>query len=140
MLGKTNVDGLGLTDVDLDWCPYQILTSMGESKEARAIVIQVNPNKLINYTIMWTRTMVTCYVLWCVGWRCNVVPPIDFWEEIACYRLGWQIGISYEASLLVRFIRGQIGKSNKSFMLVEFSSLPHGLELLEDMSMTKMQL
>jgi len=31
----------------------------------------------------------------------------------------------------VRFIGGQSGKSNKSTMLVGFSSLPHGLELLE---------
>jgi hypothetical protein len=28
MLGKAVVDGLGLTDVDLDPCPYHILTSM----------------------------------------------------------------------------------------------------------------
>ncbi len=65
---------------------------------------------------------------------------IDFWEEIACYHLGWQIGTSHKASLLVRFIGGQTGKSNKSIMLVEFSSLPHGLELLGGMSMTKMHL
>ncbi len=30
-----------------------------------------------------------------------------------------------------RFIGGQLGKSNKLTMLVRFSSLPHGLELLE---------
>jgi hypothetical protein len=29
MLGKTIVDGLGLTNANLDSCPYQILTSMG---------------------------------------------------------------------------------------------------------------
>ncbi len=33
--------------------------------------------------------------------------------------------------MLVRFIRGQVGKSNKSIMLARFSSLPHGLELLK---------
>jgi hypothetical protein len=31
----------------------------------------------------------------------------------------------------MKFIGGQIGKSNKSNMLDGFSSLPHGLELLE---------
>jgi hypothetical protein len=31
----------------------------------------------------------------------------------------------------MKFIRGQAGKFNKSIMLVGFSSLPHGLELLE---------
>jgi hypothetical protein len=30
------------------------------------------------------------------------------------------------------FIGGQVGKFNKSTMLARFSSLPHGLELLED--------
>jgi hypothetical protein len=49
MLGKV-VDGLGLIDVDLDPCPYQILTSMGGSKKARGltkqkIMIHVNFNK-----------------------------------------------------------------------------------------------
>jgi len=29
MLAKTIVDGLGLTDADLDPCPYHILKSMG---------------------------------------------------------------------------------------------------------------
>jgi hypothetical protein len=32
MLGKIIVEGLGLTNVDLEPCPYQILTSMGRSK------------------------------------------------------------------------------------------------------------
>jgi hypothetical protein len=31
----------------------------------------------------------------------------------------------------MKFIGGQIGKSNNSTMLVGFSGLPHGLELLE---------
>ncbi len=31
----------------------------------------------------------------------------------------------------MRFIRGQIGKSNKLTMVVGFSNLPYGLELLE---------
>jgi hypothetical protein len=33
MLGKFVVDGLGLTDADLDPCPYQILTSIGGSEK-----------------------------------------------------------------------------------------------------------
>jgi hypothetical protein len=48
MVGKTTIDGLGLTDVNLDPCPYHVLISMGGLKEARRltkqeIVIQVNP-------------------------------------------------------------------------------------------------
>jgi len=34
MLGKTVINGFGLTHVDLDPCPYHILTSMGGLKEA----------------------------------------------------------------------------------------------------------
>jgi hypothetical protein len=57
---------------------------------------------------------------------------IDFWEETTYYYPWWQIGASHKASLwLVIFIRGQTRKSNKSTMLVGFSSLPHGLELFE---------
>jgi hypothetical protein len=37
MLGKTIIDGLGLTDVNLDPCPYHILTSMGGLKEAQRL-------------------------------------------------------------------------------------------------------
>jgi hypothetical protein len=55
----------------------------------------------------------------------------DFWEETTYYHPGWQIRVSHKASLLMRFIRGQTGKSNKSTTLVRFSSFPHGLELLE---------
>jgi hypothetical protein len=57
MLGKAIIDGLRLTDADLDQFPYHILTSMGGLKKAwklakQKIVIQINPNKLINYNIM----------------------------------------------------------------------------------------
>jgi hypothetical protein len=34
MLGKVVVDGLGLTNVNLDPCLYHILTTMGGSKKA----------------------------------------------------------------------------------------------------------
>lgn len=37
-----------------------------------------------------------------------------------------------EVSLLMKFIRGQAGKSNKSTMLVRILSLSHGCELLEN--------
>jgi hypothetical protein len=37
MLGKVVVDGLGLIDVDIDMCPYHILTSMGGSKKAQGL-------------------------------------------------------------------------------------------------------
>jgi hypothetical protein len=51
---------------------------------------------------------------------------IDFWEETAYYRPGWQTRANHKVSLLVRFIGGQSGKSNKSTMLAGFLGLPHG--------------
>jgi len=40
MLGKTTVDGLGLIDVNLDPCPYHILTSMGGLEKTRRLTKQ----------------------------------------------------------------------------------------------------
>jgi hypothetical protein len=63
MLGKAVVDGLGLTNVDFDPCPYQIFASMGGSKKVRRltkyeIVVHVNPNKPTNYTTMQAQIVV----------------------------------------------------------------------------------
>jgi hypothetical protein len=40
MLGKTTVDGLGLIDVNLDPCPYHILTSMGGLEKTQRLTKQ----------------------------------------------------------------------------------------------------
>jgi len=56
---------------------------------------------------------------------------IDFWEKTAYYHPKCKIGINCKVSLLVRFVGGQVGKSNKFTMLFRFSSLTHGFELLE---------
>jgi len=37
MLGKVVIDGFGLTNVDFDPCPYQILACMGGSEKARGL-------------------------------------------------------------------------------------------------------
>jgi hypothetical protein len=56
---------------------------------------------------------------------------IDFWEETTYYCLGWQTKVNHKTSLPMKFIGGQVRKFNKLIMLVGFSGLPHGLELLE---------
>ncbi len=56
---------------------------------------------------------------------------LNFWEEIVYYQLGWQIGNSCKAFLLVIFIGGHVRKSNYSAMLVGFSRFFHGFDLLE---------
>jgi hypothetical protein len=84
---------------------------------------------------MWAQVVVTHATSYNVLVGNVVLYPlgvtIDMWEEITYYRPSWQIGINHKASLPMRFIGVQEGKSNKSTMLVGFSSLPHGLELLE---------
>jgi hypothetical protein len=57
MLGKVAIDGLGLTDVDLDPCPYEIFTSINGLEKSRRLIeqeimIEGNTNKPINYTTM----------------------------------------------------------------------------------------
>jgi len=37
MLGKATVNGLGLINVDLDPCPYHILTTMGGLEKTRRL-------------------------------------------------------------------------------------------------------
>ncbi len=64
-------------------------------------------------------------------WLIYTSVNIDFWEKTTYYHPCWQIGINHKASLPMRFIGRQTRKSNKSIILVGFSSLPHGLELLE---------
>jgi hypothetical protein len=77
MLGKTIVNDFGLIDVNLDPCPYQILTSMGGSEKAQGltkheIVIQININKPTNYIIVWAQVVITH------------VRPMMCWLEVWC--------------------------------------------------------
>jgi hypothetical protein len=94
MLDKVVIDGLGLIDVDLDPCPYHILTSMGGLEKTRRsskqeIVIQINPNKPTNYTTVQAQVMVTHVTSYDVLVGGVVLYPlevlIDFWEEITYY-------------------------------------------------------
>jgi hypothetical protein len=56
---------------------------------------------------------------------------MDFWEETTYYRLGCQTWNSRKVFLPNTFIRGRARKSNNLTMLVGFSRLPHGFNLLE---------
>jgi len=57
------------------------------------IVIQVNPNKPTNYTIVHAQTMVTHVTSYDMLVRSVVLYPlevtIDFWEKTTYYHLGW---------------------------------------------------
>jgi hypothetical protein len=95
---KLLLNGLGLINIDLDPCPYHILTSMGGSEKTQRltkqeVVIRVNPNKPTNYTIVRAQTMVTHVTSYDMLVGGVVLYPlgvtIDFWEETAYYHLGW---------------------------------------------------
>jgi hypothetical protein len=99
MLGKIIVDGLGLTDADFYPCPFKILTSMGGLKKAQRltkheIVIEINPNKPIDYTIVWAQVVVTHVTSYDVLVKGVVLYPlqvaIDFQEETTYYCPSWQ--------------------------------------------------
>jgi hypothetical protein len=90
MLGKV-VNGLGLINVDLNPCPYQILTSMGGLEKAQGltkqkIVIHVNFNKPTYYINVQTQGVVTHVTSYYVLVGGVVLYPlgvtIDFSEEM----------------------------------------------------------
>ncbi len=63
-VGQNVGKGLGLTNANLEPCPYQYLTLTSELMKAQGltkhkVVIHVNPNKLTNYTTMQGQTMIT---------------------------------------------------------------------------------
>jgi hypothetical protein len=69
MLGKAVVEGLRLIDANLELCMYQILTSMGGSKKAwgitkHEVIIQINPIRLVDYTMFHAKTMVIQPILY----------------------------------------------------------------------------
>ncbi len=94
MLRKVAVEGLRLTNADLEPCSYQILTLMGKLKRVKGITkhgvaIQVNLIRPTNYTMVYAKAMATqatSYNLLVVG---AILYPLgvtlDFWEETAYY-------------------------------------------------------
>jgi hypothetical protein len=64
---------------------------------------------------------------------------IDFGEETTYYYPSWQTGASHKASLPVKFIGGQSGKSNKDQQCwLDFQAFHMNLSCWRVMSMTKM--
>ncbi len=88
------MEGLRLTNVDLEPCPYKILTSMGGSEKVHKIskhevVIQINPIRPTNYTMIYAKVVVTQVTSYNVLFKGVVLYPLgvtlDFWEEISYY-------------------------------------------------------
>jgi len=98
MLGKAIVDGLGLIDVNLKSCPYQMLTFMGRLEKVKKltkqeIVIQFNSNRPTYYAIVHVRTMVTHVTSYDILVGGAILYPLrimlNFCEETTYYQLGW---------------------------------------------------
>jgi hypothetical protein len=113
---------------------------MGKLEWARGltkhvVVIQINPNKFLDYTIVWTHAMVTRATLYDVLVGGIILyllgVTLDFWEETTHYWLRWQTWNSCKVFLPIFFIRDHARKSTKSIMLARFLGLPNGFDLLE---------
>jgi hypothetical protein len=89
----------------------------------------------MDYNTIWAYAMVTHVTSYNIGWRCNFVSLRgyhEFWGR-NCILPPKIENMSYrKVSLLMKFIRGQVGKSNKSTILVGFLGFSHGCELLEN--------
>jgi hypothetical protein len=113
MLGASAIEGLGLTKDTLEKCPWTISTSMGGTEHAIAITkgklaLKLNQDDVKDASFMKVKAIVTEAKSYDVLVGSTVLYPmgftLDFWEEIASYRPGWQAGDGRKASLPARFI------------------------------------
>jgi hypothetical protein len=129
MLGASSIQGLGLTKDTLEKCPWTISTSMGGTEHATAITkgeltLKLNQDDVEDASFMKVKAIVTEAKSYDVLVGLTVLYPmgftLDFWEETASYRLGWQASDRRKASLPARFIRVLTGNLADLFV---FSSL-----------------
>jgi hypothetical protein len=114
MLGASAIEGLGLTKDTLEKCPWTISTSMGGTEHAIAITkgelaLKLNQDDVEDASFMKVKAIVTEAKSYDVLVGSTVLYPmgfiLDFWEETASYRPGWQAGDGRKVSLPARFIR-----------------------------------
>jgi hypothetical protein len=106
MLGASAVAGLELTKDTLEECPWTISTSMGETERATGITktelsLKLNQEDVEDAGFMRVKAIVMEAKSYDVLVGTTVLYPIgftlDFWEEIASYRPGWQAGDGHKA-------------------------------------------
>ena len=116
MLGKAATDALGLHEGTLEACPFTINTSMGGSERATGItmkplMIKIRPNDVMDAAAINTKAIVTQAESYDVLVGSTVLYPmgfvLDFWNETASYRPGWQAGDGRQATLPAQFVRGE---------------------------------
>jgi hypothetical protein len=96
MLGASAIAGLELMKDTLEECPWTISTSMGGTERATGITkaelfLKLNQEEVEDAGFMKVKAksydvLVGTTVLYPIGFT------LDFWEEIASYRPGWQVG------------------------------------------------
>jgi hypothetical protein len=114
MLGASAIEGLRLTKDTLEKCPWTISTSMEGTEHATAITkeelaLKLNQDDVEDASFMKVEAIVTEAKSYDVLVGSTVLYPmgftLDFWDETASYRPGWQAGDGHKASLQARFIR-----------------------------------
>jgi hypothetical protein len=117
MLGASAVAGLELTKDTLEECPWIISTSMGGTERATGITkaelsLKLNQEDVEDVEdagFMRVKAIVTEAKSYDVLVGTTVLYPmeftLDFWEEIASYRPGWQARDGRKAQLPARFVR-----------------------------------
>ncbi|BBM99110.1 hypothetical protein Mp_1g18790 [Marchantia polymorpha subsp. ruderalis] len=114
MLGKAACISLGIRILELEPCPFKIQTSLGGASDRsyfmtkESIAVQLRHDHAHNSSQFGVRAVVTSAesydvlvggaVLYPMGFR------MDYWTEIAAYRLGWQSGDGRLSEQPVRFI------------------------------------
>jgi hypothetical protein len=108
MLGASAIEGLGLTKDTLEKYPWTISTSMGGREYATTITkgelaLKLNQDDVEDASYTKMKAIVTEAKSYDVLVGSTVLYPmgftLDFWEEIASYRPGWQAGDGRKASL-----------------------------------------
>jgi hypothetical protein len=114
MLEASAIERLGLTKNALEKCPWTISTSMGGTEHATGITkvelsLQLNLDNIEDTSFMKVKAIVTEAKSYDVLVGSTVLYPmeftLDFWEETASYRPGWQAGDKHKVQLPAQFIR-----------------------------------
>jgi hypothetical protein len=114
MLGASAIVGLELTKDTLEECPWTISTSMEGTERTIGITktelsLKLNQEDVEDAGFMKVKAIVTEAKSYDVLVGMTVLYPmgftLDFWEEIASYQLGWQVGDGRKAQLPARFVR-----------------------------------
>jgi hypothetical protein len=114
ILGASAIAGLELTKDTFEEYPWTISTSMGKTERATCITktklsLKFNQEDVEDTGFMKVKAIITEAKSYDVLVGTTVLYPmgftLDFWEEIASYRPGWQAGDRCKVQLPTQFVR-----------------------------------